>query len=265
MLAMKLRNQLVVVALGFSLFSLAAPAVSNAGEMSQKIVGGVEAGTGEFPFIVSLQRGSHFCGGSLIASDWVLTAAHCVRGNSAVNVVIGLHDQKNKANADTIASKRIIVHPQYNQSTMVWDFALIQLSRPTSFQPIALNQGEINVEQAGLTTVTAGWGVTREGSWSLPDLLQKVEVPLVTRATCNAAYSNKITESMVCAGFEAGGKDACQGDSGGPLIVETASRDRYLVGVVSWGHGCARPNKYGVYSNVQEAVSWIHSTLSLPE
>lgn len=258
--AMKSSIKILVAAL--SLTWCLSPATSQAGQSTPRIVGGVEAGVNEFPFIVSLQRGSHFCGGSLIAPDWVLTAAHCVRGSTSLKIVLGLHDQKNPANADVIQSKRIIAHPKYSSGSMDWDFALIQLERPSSFETIALNHGEIDVDDESIMTITAGWGATHEGSWTLPNLLQKVEVPLVSRATCNEAYPNRITDRMVCAGYKQGGKDACQGDSGGPLLVETRSRHRVLVGVVSWGQGCARPQKYGVYSNVAAVTDWIYETMA---
>ena len=108
---------------------------------------------------------------------------------------------------------------------------------------------------------TSGWGTLSSGSSALPNILQKVDVPLVNTADCNsaAAYGGDITDRMVCAGLQAGGKDSCQGDSGGPLFASEADGSFKLVGVVSWGEGCARPNKYGVYSKVNIMVDWIAS------
>ncbi len=256
--AMKLTKRILIAVLGLT-WCLAADA-----KHVPRIVGGVEAEPNEFPFIASLQRYSHFCGGSLIAPNWILTAAHCVSGSSSVKVVMGLHDQKNPVNTETIQSKRIFVHPEYRSSALDYDFALVQLEQPSTFPPIALNHGEIDVDDESVMTVAAGWGATRESSWTLPNLLQKVEVPLVSRETCNTSYPNKITDRMVCAGYPEGGKDACQGDSGGPLIAELNGQ-KILVGIVSWGQGCARPNKYGVYSNVAAVHDWIYNTMAAAE
>src|SRR5690606_1029037 len=110
------------------------------------------------------------------------------RGATSLKVVLGLHDQKNPGNAEVIFSKRIVSHPNYSSSSMDWDFALIQLERPSSMETIALNHGEIDVDDESVMSVTAGWGATYEGSWSLPNILQKVEVPLVSRSTCSEAY-----------------------------------------------------------------------------
>lgn len=228
-----------------------------------RIVGGVEAAEGEFPFIVSLQSsssGGHFCGGSLIKNNWVLTAAHCVDGGSVARVVVGLHNQKQDGRADAIVPKRIIRHPQYNSSTIDYDYALIELSRDSVFAPVDINLDSAigtgdSVEVAN--TTTAGWGVTSESSWRLPDILQKVDVPLVSREECGKSYPNQITERMICAGYKGGGKDSCQGDSGGPLVMKHENGSYTLAGVVSWGEGCARANKYGVYSNIAAVKDWI--------
>lgn len=240
--------------------SLAASAGTSLGH---KIVGGLPADKGELPFQVSLQSpsGSHFCGGSLIKKDWVLTAAHCVQGSSAMKIVTGLYDQKDKEGTETFTAKKIIPHPQFSRDTLDYDYALIQLSGDSKFRTIDLNKIEIDIPTGNdkYLVWTSGWGTTSEGSYTLPNILQKVEVPLVSKNDCNApdVYNGSITDRMICAGLAAGGKDSCQGDSGGPLFTRQASGDFTLVGVVSWGEGCARPDKYGVYTKVNVMVDWI--------
>lgn len=232
-------------------------------EIRPNIVGGVEAENGELPFQVSIQSsyGGHFCGGSLIKPNWVLTAAHCVQGWSSSNkIVVGTNDQTNTAGAEVFTAAKVIAHPNYNSGTLDSDYALLKLSGDSKFRPIDLNLVEPTIDDKAPTMVwTSGWGATNEGSYSLPSKLRKVEVPLVSTAVCNssAAYSGAVTEHMICAGYAQGGKDSCQGDSGGPLFARQASGDYTLIGVVSWGQGCARPNKYGVYSKVNAMADWI--------
>lgn len=232
-----------------------------------RIVGGEEANAHSWPWMVSLQGdGDHFCGGSLINNQWVVTAAHCEPGFSYASrreVVIGLHDQSSQEGSHRIAVTEIIPHEHYGESGgHDKDVMLLKLERPVDFSdsiaPVCIPATGFEVND-GRRCYTTGWGHTSFGG-SAPDLLQQVMVPMIGNDQCNQDgwYSGKIDESMICAGYEEGGRDSCQGDSGGPLVCY--EDDHWLlVGIVSWGEGCASTRKPGVYAKVSWASQWIES------
>ncbi len=254
----------MIKSLGISLLLFTAVATATP-TFTPKIVGGENAVQGEFPYIVSLRSKSygHFCGASLVAQNWVLTAAHCVKGGKIDEVWVGMLDQKNTAGVEKFKTVKIIAHEKYHSGTLDFDYALIQIDQNSSFKPVALNETEIVINGETIMSITAGWGATKESSNTLPNILQKVSVPLVSANDCNSkeSYNGDVTENMICAGYKKGGKDSCQGDSGGPLVVTDSNGSHVLAGVVSWGEGCARANKYGVYSKVSAAIPWIKANM----
>lgn len=245
---------------------------------NNKIVGGDPVQIADHPWQAALIRGlvaeptrSQFCGGSVIAPTWVLTAAHCVRNDlvsedpKRVNVVVGTSQFFFGGQRIQVAA--IYVHPKYVGSTHDSDFALLRLATAVTMggtavtRPVDLADAGTQLAEGTKTFVT-GWGATSERAPGSLDLLG-VELPVVANAVCNMpqSYNGEITATMLCAGRASGGIDSCQGDSGGPLTTVAQGNRSVLAGVVSWGDGCARRLKYGVYSRVTAALPWIGSTV----
>lgn len=218
-----------------------------------RIVGGGVAAEYENPFQVALllkstanNQDAQFCGGTIVAPNKVVTAAHCSDFVNANQVQVLTDARRLDGSGTRRDVAQITIHPDWDNTTFDSDIAVWELttSATTPSADLAIYDGP----QDGELLVT-GWGRLAEGGASPLDL-QSVEVPLVSTANCNDSnsYNGEITANMFCAGPEAGGQDSCQGDSGGPL---TRGLDHtVLTGVVSWGTGCARPNLFGVYTRV---------------
>lgn len=266
--------------------SLTALSPDTTGEIpsTSTIVGGDPAGLlNEYPFMVSLrtQNNFHFCGGTLLNDRTVLTAAHCIDsdGPDGINpasepedifVAVGRYLRLSAA-PQNVAVVDIVSHPDFVGDTGFpfnydSDVALLELAQPQPSVPKVTLINNESLIVAGTTSTAVGWGILRERGLFSPIRLQEVDVPVVDNAECRALYdqagfrftAESITANMVCAGFPQGGQDACQGDSGGPLLASQGGQLQQI-GITSFGEGCARPNRPGVYTNVLNFVDWIEA------
>lgn len=233
-----------------------------------KIVGGTEAVPNEFPWQISLQRRSatgwsHSCGGSVYNQNYIIDAAHCVDRTvaSSLRIVAGEHSLSKTSGLEQYRNVLSIrVHENYDSKTFANDIALLKMDNSLDLSTAKVRQISLptagSILNAGTTCIVSGWGTTYAGG-TVSDVLRKVAVPVVSNNDCDSMYgAGSILPSMMCAGFVAGGADSCQGDSGGPLVMLNPS---VLVGVVSWGNGCAYPGYPGVYTRVSSFVNWIET------
>uniref|UniRef100_A0A8C0ZVJ8 Ovochymase-2 n=1 Tax=Castor canadensis TaxID=51338 RepID=A0A8C0ZVJ8_CASCN len=245
-----------------------------------RIVGGSQVEKGSYPWQVSLkQKHKHICGGTIISQRWVITAAHCVanrKNASTLNVTAGEYDlSQTEPGEQTLATETIIIHPQFSiKKPMDYDIALLKMAGSFQFGqfvgPMCLPEPGEQFE-AGFICTTTGWGRLQEGG-SLPQVLQEVDLPILTQEECVAAlltlkkpFNGK---TFLCTGSPDGGRDACQGDSGGSLMCRNKKGAWTLAGVTSWGLGCGRgwrnngqKNKQGspgIFTDLSKVLPWIN-------
>ncbi|XP_072369749.1 suppressor of tumorigenicity 14 protein homolog [Scyliorhinus torazame] len=244
--------------------------------LQSRIVNGDDTELGEWPWQVSLHFDTigHTCAATLISNWWLLTVSHCFQdvypykySNRLLwKAMIGLHSQTDsETTVQTRFIKRMIIHEQFNNITMDYDIALIELSDPVVFnsyvQPVCL-PSVLHVFPANRKCYITGWGLVQEKG-QLPTILQKAEVRIINQTTCINFIGNIVSSRMLCAGYLTGHVDACEGDSGGPLACEEPSGKWFLAGIVSWGQGCGRYGHPGVYTRITKFGDWIQRNMRI--
>ncbi|HYI35359.1 MAG TPA: serine protease [Thermoleophilaceae bacterium] len=259
-----------VLTIALTCAALASAAPANA------VVGGSDAAPGEFPSVAEITFGIYSCTGTLIDSTHVLSAGHCGSATGLafgspvgfpgplIDVRIGSHGA---GDGERVPVSSVAVSPAYLGLSDRNDLSILTLSRPSVKAPTKVaGAGERSIWNPGVLATIAGWGNTSSDGQEFPEILQKAQVPITTDAYCESAYSDAEgwdfdPATMLCAGYPEGGIDTCQGDSGGPLFATAADGARRVVGVTSWGNGCAEEGFPGVYARVAETAlrEWVRS------
>ncbi|CAF0941439.1 unnamed protein product [Adineta steineri] len=247
-----------------------------------RIIGGETAPSHTWGWTVGLYRSNHFyCAGSIIASDLVVTAAHCIYSEiltlSKLTLIAGSNLLSATDKQGQIRSvHEVFIHPQYDNRLTLNDIAIIRLSKPFNMSdsrlaaiclPNAVTAEENAISEdpkPGTNLVVVGWGVTESGSGIKSKTLQQVTVQAVASNStdCTTSTGDMVNSTLTfCAGVAGGGKDSCQGDSGGPLMAFVTDHWE-LVGITSNGYGCALPGHSGIYTRVPYFIPFINTIMN---
>lgn len=236
----------------------ATTATKNSAKIQSRIVGGSTTTISTAPHLMQVRRGSNLCGGSLIAERWVLTAGHCARGYAASSFTVRGGTTTLDGSDGTVRSvDSVHVAPRFTTARMNMDAALLKLNESMTGTNIGTISMATSQPRAGSRARVAGWGVTSEGGSTASRTLRAAQIRVMRRARCRTLYRGRatITRMMFCA--SAAGRDSCSGDSGGSV-----SRNNTLIGIVSFGYGCARSRYPGVYTVVSTIRDWANNVMA---
>jgi hypothetical protein len=242
---------------------------------SPDIVGGRKAEPGAWPWQVALVSrtssqayNGFFCGGSLIAPDWVLTAAHCLDETEATLIDVLAGTNLLSSNERRIQADRLLIHPEYSAYSLDGDLGLLHLSEPLTYTTIApFVPGVDGDEMNYLRGTVTGWGNMDPYTWFgvFPDALQELSLPLIDYRACSSAWAYPFTDKHICAGYEVMNKAVCNGDSGGPLMVQKPDGEWRQVGITSAGQiGCVGSPLPDIFTRVGAYVGWIDACITDP-
>ena len=273
LLSAAIRSGILVLCLAVPVAGQALPAAAASPQLAPRIIGGVPSGASENPWqVLLIINDRSLCGGSLIASTWIITAAHCLKdaGASGVKAWAGISALSERTEQNRLSASRVIVHPQYDAATLANDVALIELSAPwvpsAGQRVIALPvaQDPATWPSVGTAATVSGWGyLGSKGPSSTVLHRAPVHVLSAPDGTCGSYGAAYRPGNHLCAGENAGGFDTCQGDSGGPLVIDVGGVP-VLAGVTSAGNECALANYPGLYTRVTSHLPWIRDTTGIP-